>query len=89
MVSVSPEEAALSSDSPTIHDFQISYDFKYIFENHQCVVSQIKTILKQLLGHVPGEDFDQYTDSHAVATRHQKSTPKISVDDKQSVNTEA
>lgn len=48
MVSVSPEEAALSSDSPTIHDFQISYDFKYIFENHQCVVSQIKTILKQL-----------------------------------------
>jgi CBS domain containing-hemolysin-like protein len=32
----------------------------------------IKNVLRQLLGHVPGDDFDQYTDPAAVATRHSK-----------------
>ena len=30
----------------------------------------IEDVLKQLLGHVPGEDFDQYADPSAVAARH-------------------
>jgi CBS domain containing-hemolysin-like protein len=36
----------------------------------------IDTILRQLLGHVPGEDFEAYSDAAAVARRHVK--PKSS-----------
>jgi CBS domain containing-hemolysin-like protein len=78
--------------SNALHAFFITNQSLFVVidkSEKQLGIVSIKTILKQLLGHVPGEDFDQYTDSHAVATRHQKSTPKISVDDKQSVNTEA
>ena len=34
----------------------------------------IENILHQLLGHVPGDDFDQYADKAAVAKRHTKAT---------------
>jgi CBS domain containing-hemolysin-like protein len=33
-------------------------------------VLTVESILRQLLGHVPGDDFDQYTDLAAVAARH-------------------
>ncbi len=32
----------------------------------------VENILHQLLGHIPGDDFDQYTDITAVAARHPK-----------------
>lgn len=41
------------------------------FEEYVGIVS-IENILKQLLGHVPGEDFDQFADVSAVANRHHK-----------------
>lgn len=49
------------------------------FEEYLGIIS-VETILRQLLGHVPGEDFDQYTDLNAVAARHTK-TP-VKTDDK-------
>ena len=39
----------------------------------------INDMLKQLLGHVPGEDFDQYSDRAIVAARH--ATPEKPADD--------
>jgi CBS domain containing-hemolysin-like protein len=41
------------------------------FEEYLGIIS-VETILQQLLGHVPGEDFDQYADLSAVAARHTK-----------------
>jgi CBS domain containing-hemolysin-like protein len=35
-------------------------------------VLTIANLLRQLLGHLPGDDFDQYTDPTAVASRHVK-----------------
>jgi len=32
----------------------------------------VQTIIHELLGHIPGDDFDQYADISAVATRHKK-----------------
>lgn len=39
------------------------------FEEYVGVVT-IEDILHKLLGHIPGDDFDQYNDSAAVAARH-------------------
>lgn len=39
------------------------------FEEFVGIVT-VESILKQLLGHVPGNDFDQYADLQAVASRH-------------------
>jgi CBS domain containing-hemolysin-like protein len=41
------------------------------FEEYIGVVT-IEDILHKLLGHIPGDDFDQYSDSGAVAARHTK-----------------
>lgn len=43
-------------------------------------VLTINSLLKQLLGHIPGEDFDQYADPVAVAARHSQQTP-VKTDD--------
>lgn len=42
----------------------------------------INNILEQLLGHIPGDDFDEYTDASAVARRHtpQEPTKKPDID---------
>lgn len=40
------------------------------FEEYVGIIS-VENILTQLLGHIPGEDFDQYADVSAVASRHQ------------------
>ncbi|HEY5152993.1 MAG TPA: CBS domain-containing protein [Candidatus Saccharimonadales bacterium] len=42
------------------------------FEEYIGVLT-IENVLHQLLGHVPGDDFDQYTDIGLVAARHAKS----------------
>ena len=45
------------------------------FEEYVGVVT-IEAVLRQLLGHIPGDSFEQYTDASAVAARH--TTPKES-----------
>lgn len=45
------------------------------FEEYIGVIT-IESVLKQLLGHIPGDDFDQYSDMVAVAARHRKKMPK-------------
>lgn len=41
------------------------------FEEYIGIVT-VESIVRQLLGHVPGDEFDQYTDPAAVAARHSK-----------------
>lgn len=43
----------------------------------------VASILRQLLGHVPGDDFDQYADLPAVAARHPKAkkTKRLEADE--------
>jgi CBS domain containing-hemolysin-like protein len=50
------------------------------FEEYLGIVS-IENILQKLLGHIPGEDFDQYSDISAVAARHSKAEPDKSADE--------
>jgi CBS domain containing-hemolysin-like protein len=42
------------------------------FEEYVGIVT-VQNILQQLIGHVPGENFDQYADLQAVAARHPRS----------------
>lgn len=44
------------------------------FEEYVGVLS-VDDVLQQLLGHIPGDDFDQYADPAAVAARHAKGAP--------------
>lgn len=39
------------------------------FEEYLGIIT-VETIIRQLLGHIPGDDFDQYADITAVAARH-------------------
>ncbi|HEX4774520.1 MAG TPA: CBS domain-containing protein [Candidatus Saccharimonadales bacterium] len=41
-------------------------------------IATVENIIKQLLGHVPGDDFDQYSDPAAVAARYLKKPPEES-----------
>lgn len=41
------------------------------FEEYTGIVS-VENILKKLLGHIPGEDFDQFADMSTVANKHPK-----------------
>lgn len=43
------------------------------FEEYVGILT-INNVVKQLLGHVPGDDFDQYSDLSAVALRHHAET---------------
>jgi CBS domain containing-hemolysin-like protein len=56
------------------------------FEEYIGIVS-IENILHKLIGHVPGDDFDQYTSSAAVASRYEK-IEKPTDSGKKSVKTE-
>jgi CBS domain containing-hemolysin-like protein len=40
----------------------------------------VEQALQQLLGHIPGEEFDQYADLQAVAARHKQSKSETSAD---------
>jgi CBS domain containing-hemolysin-like protein len=42
------------------------------FEEYVGIIT-VQSILGQLLGHIPGDDFDQYADLAAVAARHPRS----------------
>jgi CBS domain containing-hemolysin-like protein len=51
------------------------------FEEYVGVVT-IEAVLRQLLGHIPGDDFEQYTDVAAVAARHAKQPPSAKTPEK-------
>lgn len=59
--------------SEALHAFFVTNHPVFIvvntFEEYLGVIT-IENILKELLGHVPGDDFDQYADLTAVAARH-------------------
>ncbi|HSX46280.1 MAG TPA: CBS domain-containing protein [Candidatus Saccharimonadia bacterium] len=61
--------------SEALHAFFVTNHPMFIvvnsFEEFVGIVT-VENIIKQLLGHVPGDDFDQYRDPSAVAARHPK-----------------
>ena len=48
-------------------------------------VISVQDMLRQLLGHIPGDDFDQYADLSAVAARHLKKKTKKASDDEMEI----
>ncbi|MFI5271341.1 MAG: CBS domain-containing protein [Candidatus Saccharimonadales bacterium] len=56
------------------------------FEEYIGIIT-IENIIQKLIGHVPGEDFDQYTDLKAVSLRHNKNE-KDEPDTEESVKTD-
>ena len=61
--------------SQALHAFFVTNQSVFVvvnnFEEYVGIIS-IENVLKQLLGHVPGDDFDQYANPVAVAARHTK-----------------
>lgn len=57
------------------------------FEEYVGIMT-IANVLKQLLGHVPGEEFDQYANPGLVASRHPKTKKTKKTDDETSVKTD-
>jgi CBS domain containing-hemolysin-like protein len=59
--------------SVALHAFFVTNHSLFIavnsFEEYVGIIS-VENILQQLLGHIPGEDFDQFADVTAVANRH-------------------
>ena len=49
------------------------------FEEYLGIIT-VENILHQLLGHMPGDDFDQYTDMAAVAARHTNTKKPLEID---------
>jgi CBS domain containing-hemolysin-like protein len=49
------------------------------FEEYVGIIT-IESIIKHLLGHVPGDEFDQYTNLAAVSARHPKKSTKVEAD---------
>ncbi len=50
------------------------------FEEYVGVVT-IENVMRQLLGHMPGDDFDQYANPVAVAARHSQKPEKLDTDE--------
>ena len=60
--------------SEALHIFFVTNHPLFVVVNRaeDCLgVITVETILEQLLGHVPGDDFDQYSDLQAVAHRYE------------------
>ncbi len=61
--------------SEALHAFYLTNSPLFVavndFEEYVGIIS-VENILKQLLGHIPGDDFDEYADVAAVAARHTK-----------------
>jgi CBS domain containing-hemolysin-like protein len=61
--------------SEALHAFFITNHPVFVvvnsFEEYTGIIT-IENVLKQLLGHLPGDDFDRYADMQAVAARHPK-----------------
>jgi CBS domain containing-hemolysin-like protein len=64
--------------SDALHAFFVTnHPVFVVINSHQEHVGiiTIESILKKLLGHIPGEDFEHYADPAAVAARHQHHKP--------------
>lgn len=65
--------------SEALHAFFVTNHPMFIvvnsFEEFVGIVT-VESIIKQLLGHVPGDDFDRYADPSAVAARYPRKPPK-------------
>ena len=61
--------------SEALHAFFVTNHSLFVvvnnFEEYVGIIT-IEAVLKQLLGHVPGDDFEEYTNIAAVASRHTK-----------------
>lgn len=57
------------------------------FEEYVGIIT-VENILQHLLGHIPGDDFDQYADVAAVAARHPKKSRKSKPVEETSVKTD-
>jgi CBS domain containing-hemolysin-like protein len=58
-----------------LHAFFVTNRSMFVVVNNfeECVgVLTIESVLQQLLGHIPGDDFDQFTNVAVVAARHTK-----------------
>jgi CBS domain containing-hemolysin-like protein len=64
--------------SEALHAFYVTNHPMFIvvnnFEEYLGIVT-VESILNQLLGHIPGDDFDLYGDVKAIAERHNKPEP--------------
>lgn len=67
--------------SEALHAFFVTNHPMFVvvnsFEEFVGIIT-VENILHQLLGHVPGEDFDQYADLAAVAAKHDQKSAKKS-----------
>lgn len=64
--------------SEALHAFFVTNQSLFVVVNNaeeNIGIITVQTILNQLLGHIPGDDFDQYANLSAVAQRHSK--PKL------------
>lgn len=70
--------------SEALHAFFVTNHPLFIvvnsFEEFVGIIT-VENILEQLLGHVPGDDFDQYADMKAVASRHVKARKSEKMDE--------
>jgi CBS domain containing-hemolysin-like protein len=67
--------------SEALHAFFVTNHPMFVvvnsFEEFVGIIT-VESILHQLLGHIPGQDFDQYADLSAVAAKHSKKDTKTS-----------
>jgi CBS domain containing-hemolysin-like protein len=65
--------------SEALHAFFVTNHPMFIvvnsFEEFVGIIT-VENVIKHLMGHVPGDDFDQYADPIAVAARHPKTEPQ-------------
>lgn len=70
--------------SEALHAFFVTNRSLFVVVNNAqetIGVITVQNILEQLLGHIPGDDFDQYANQASVASRHDKpKTPKPEAD---------
>lgn len=74
--------------SEALHAFYVTNHPMFIvvnnFEEYLGIIT-IEAILNQLLGHIPGDDFDAYSDVKAIAGRHDKPATEDSTEAKEEV----
>jgi CBS domain containing-hemolysin-like protein len=77
--------------SEALHAFSVTNHPLFVvinsFEEYVGIIT-IQNILQTLLGHIPGDDFDQYSDREAVASRHGSSHKEHTDNDKTTIKTE-
>lgn len=75
--------------SSALHAFFVTNHDMFIVVNsaeEYVGIITVEALLKQLLGHIPGDDFDQYANLKAVAARHR--TPETKIEDETPVKTD-